>query len=105
MNVTPSYGSTLVFQETRRTKEDGVSVLYVMGRLEGHFNSGQTVDAAVVGSDGVSYGGTAKTAGGGSFVVPVKGVPAGKARLILYYFGPDMTASTAGPKSINVPGP
>ena len=103
MNVTPSYGSKLVFQELRSAKEGGVPIVTLTGRLDGPFNSGQVVDAAVVGSDGVSYGGTVKTGAGGSFAIPVKGVPAGPARLMLYYFGPDMTASSAGPKSVKVP--
>ncbi|MEO8586508.1 MAG: hypothetical protein ABI584_10135, partial [Acidobacteriota bacterium] len=103
VNVTPSYGSKLVFQELRSAKEGGVPVVTLTGRLDGPFNAGQVVDAAVVGSDGVSYGGTVKTGPGGAFSIPVKGAPPGPARLMLYYFGPDMTASSAGPQKVTVP--
>lgn len=101
--VTPSFGSKLVFQELKRGGEGGIPVTYLTGRLDGPFNSGQVVDVAVVGSDGVSYGGTAATVSGGGFSIPVKGVPHGPARIMLYYFGPDMTASSAGPKSVTIP--
>jgi hypothetical protein len=102
VNVTPSFGSKLVFREIKRAQEGGVSITRVSGRLEGPFNSGQVVDAAVVGSDGVSHGGTATTVPGGTFSIQVKGVPPGPARVMLYYFGPDMTASSAGPKSVTI---
>ena len=103
VNVTPSFGSKVVFQELGRRDEGGAPVAYVTGRLVGPFNSGQVVDAAIVGPDGVSHGGTATTAPNGGFSIPVKGVRPGTARLMLYYFGPDMTASSAGPRSVTIP--
>jgi M6 family metalloprotease-like protein len=105
VNVTPSYGSTLELKEIGRDATAVGPTLIVRGVLKGPFNVGQKVDVAVVGSDGVSHGGIATTGPGGSFTAPVAGVPKGPARLLGYYFGPDMTPSSAGPKSVTVPGP
>jgi hypothetical protein len=103
VNVTPSFGSKLLFREIKRETQGGIPITHVSGRLDGPFNAGQVVDVAVVGSDGVSHGGTSVTAPGGGFSIQVKGVPQGPARVMLYYFGPDMTASSAGPKSVTIP--
>lgn len=104
VNVTPSYGSKLILREPQREKTAGGAKVSVWGRLDGPFNVGQTVDAAIVGSDGIAYGGTATTGAGGVFNVPVSGPPAGTARVTLYYFGPDMTPSSLGPVKVNLGG-
>lgn len=100
----PSYGSELVLRSAERVKSAaGVAAgASVGGMLKGQWSSGQPVDAIVVGGDGVSYSGTGTTNGSGVFTVQVPGVPPGPARVMLYYFGPDLSPSTLGPVPIQL---
>lgn len=62
--------------------------MIVVGKLKGPFAGNETVDVAITGSDGLSYGGTGKTDNNGDFQIAVDKVPGGSGRLMLYYFGP-----------------
>lgn len=99
VDVNPNAESKLAFREVRRSEKDKV---IVTGILEGPFNSGQKVDAAVT-INGKAFGGTATTNNQGHFEIPVVVPQTGPARLILYYFGPDMASSSAGPVDLKVP--
>jgi hypothetical protein len=99
VDVNPNAESKLAFRETRRGEQDQV---VITGLLSGPFNSNQKVDAAVM-VKGKAFGGTAVTNGQGRFEIPVKVPASGPARLMLYYFGPDMASSSAGPADIKIP--
>jgi hypothetical protein len=50
-----------------------------------------------------SFEGTAVTNAQGAFQIPITVPGSGPARLMLYYFGPDMASSSAGPIGITLP--
>ena len=74
----------------------------ISGLLSGPFHSGQKVDGAVL-IKGKAFGATAVTNGQGVFELSVEVPAQGPAQLMLYYFGPDMASSSAGPIDIKVP--
>ena len=51
-------------------------------------------------TDGVTYQGTGETDSNGAFTIEIADVPAGGGRLMLYYFGPDLSPSTLGPEAV-----
>jgi hypothetical protein len=99
-NVHPGRRSKLLFRSISRGKREEIVINAV---LQGPHSSYQPVDAALVASDGTTYEGTAVTASNGHVAIPVGMPPAGKADVMLYYFGPAMTGSSAGPLAAQVP--
>ena len=99
--VHPGYRSKLWFRsiERARNREDVV----VHGILQGPYRAAQPVDVALVAADGVTYDGTAPTGPTGRFAVQLANVPSGPARVMFYYFGPNMGASYLGPVQASVP--
>jgi hypothetical protein len=100
VDVNPNAESKLSFREVRRTAEK--NKIIITGVLSGSFHSGQKVDAAVL-MKGHSFEGTAVTNGQGAFEIPITVPRSGPARLMLYYFGPDMASSSAGPINFTAP--
>jgi hypothetical protein len=99
VDVNPNAASKLSFREARRGEKKKV---IITGLLSGPYHSGQKVDGAVL-VKGKSFGGTAVTNSSGIFEIPVDVPAQGPAQLMLYYFGPDMADSSAGPIDIKVP--
>jgi M6 family metalloprotease-like protein len=102
VNVHPGYRAELRFWKIEPDRKEG-RVVRVLGSLEGKFASHQRVDAALVGADGETYGGTTLTDGDGEFAIPLAGVPSGDGELMLYYFGEAMAACHLGPEAVLVP--
>jgi len=100
VDVNPNAASKLSFREVRRTAEK--NKILITGVLSGPFRSAQTVDGAVL-MKGRSFEGTAITNGQGAFEIPITVPDSGPARLMLYYFGPDMASSSAGPINFTAP--
>lgn len=98
VDVNPNAESKLALREVRGGKDKAV----VSGILAGPFHSGQKVDCAIL-AKGKSFGGTATTDAQGVFQIPVNTPAKGPAQLMLYYFGPDMASSSAGPIDIKIP--
>ena len=105
INVNPTVASRLEFREVGkgRVREGEVLAVRIIGRLVGPYASGQKVDAAIVASDGKSYGGMATADSSGVFSIFIQNVPPGSGTLMLYYFGPDMAQSSLGPVTVQVP--
>src|SRR5262249_47020783 len=105
-NLNPAYGSKIDWKELERDKrhenEERGDIL-VRGNLQGKFPANQPVDGSIVASDGKSYGGTAKTDPSGAFTIRIRGVPSGKGDVMVYYFGPNMTPSSDGPRKAKIP--
>jgi hypothetical protein len=99
VDVNPNAESKLSFREVRRGDERKT---IISGLLSGPYRSGQKVDGAVL-IEGKAYGGTATTNSSGVFEIPVEVPAKGPARLMLYYFGPDMASSSAGPINFKIP--
>ncbi|MCP4452444.1 MAG: hypothetical protein GY809_13365, partial [Planctomycetes bacterium] len=99
----PTKASKLVLRGTS-LKEDnqGVPALLITGVLKGDWPENQQVDAVVVSdSDGITYSGSGSTNSSGTFSITVDDVPAGSAKLMLYYFGPNLAPSTLGPLAVS----
>jgi hypothetical protein len=101
VNVHPGYQAKIDFDKIYPERR-GTAVI-VVGKLKGPFAGNETVDVAITGSDGLSYGGTGKTDNNGDFQIAVDKVPGGSGSLMLYYFGPKMTAAFEGPIKVNLP--
>ena len=99
VDVNPNAESKLSFREVRRGDQRKT---IISGLLTGPYRSGQKVDGAVL-IEGKAYGGTAITNSSGVFEIPVEVPAKGPARLMLYYFGPDMASSSAGPINLKIP--
>ena len=105
-NINPARTSKIEWNELVRDKRSEESMgrdVLVYGKLSGPSVANQMVDAAIVAVDKESYGGTAKTSASGDFTIRVKNVPPGDGNVMVYYFGPNMTASSDGPKKAQVP--
>jgi hypothetical protein len=100
VDVNPNAESKLSLREVLRTADKNKIIM--TGLLSGSFRSGQKVDAAIL-MKGKAFGGTAVTNAQGVFEIPISVPGPGPARLMLYYFGPDMASSSAGPIDFNVP--
>ena len=97
----PSYGSEFKLRGAYlETQAAGEGTLFVTGELVGEYNANQPVDAIIVATDGVTYQGTGETDSNGAFTIEIADVPAGGGRLMLYYFGPDLSPSTLGPEAV-----
>jgi hypothetical protein len=101
VNVHPGYSAKIDFDKIYPERR-GTAVI-VVGKLKGPFAGNETVDVAITGSDGLSYGGTGKTDNSGNFEIAVDKVPGGSGRLMLYYFGTKMSAAFNGPLTVNLP--
>jgi hypothetical protein len=103
-NVHPGRQSNLTFDGVDH-RRPGPQVV-VRGRLNGPHRASQPVDVALVGADGKTYEGTGVTSWNGRFAITLPdNVPSGSATVMLYYFGPAMSASSLGPEPAEVPAP
>jgi M6 family metalloprotease-like protein len=100
-NVHPGRQSKLLFRSIARDRR--TEQIVVNATLQGSHRANQPVDAALVASDGTTYEGTAVTASNGRVAIPVGMPPAGPAKVMIYYLGPAMTGSSAGPLAEQVP--
>ncbi|ANM31700.1 hypothetical protein ABI59_22280 [Acidobacteria bacterium Mor1] len=101
-DLDPGYGCDLYLDNTDCDPDGQGTGIILYGRLDGPYAAFETVDIAVVGSDGRSYGGTGETDAAGNFIIKVEDVPLGAATAMLYYFGPDMAKTHLGPVPIQV---
>ncbi len=101
--VHPGFKADLALGSIRRDREKQSNDVVVTGTLKGKFPANQRVDVALVASDGRSYGGTGMTDASGNFRAAIGNAPEGKGRVMLYYFGTQMAAATAGPIKVDVP--
>lgn len=90
-----------------KLRSDGLSLdnrgVVVRGALEGPFAANQKVDVALIGADGRAHAGSARTDAAGAFTLTVGRPPRGAGQLMLYYFGPDMSATSLGPVAVTIP--
>jgi hypothetical protein len=104
ISVLPGARSKLRFDEIRRDYDTQPPGFVVLGELRGDFPYFETVDAAVVASDGKVYEGSAKTNAAGRFSIPIGPlVPPGKANVMIYYNGTKMAAAHLGPVWFTIP--
>jgi len=73
--VHPGFKAELVPGTVGRARDEQSNDVIVSGSLKGKFPSNQRVDAALVASDGKSYGGTGFTDAAGKFRVSVGNAP------------------------------
>jgi hypothetical protein len=99
-DVNPGYRANLSFL---RIVREGLTNVIVLGKLKGPLPAFQSVDASLFASDRKSYNGTAITDASGIFSIPLPSLPPGPGSLMLYYFGPSMAATSAGPIKVKVP--
>ncbi|MDB4324729.1 hypothetical protein N9971_00130 [bacterium] len=104
IDLRPRYRSSLAFVDSSCfTPDAGVALLNLTGKLGGQMNfGGQTIDVALVGSDGKDRGTTTLTENDGTFTAVIEDVPDGTATAMIYYWGPLMTSAVLGPITLDI---